>query len=65
MKIVVNGAERDSEAANVGALLETLRVDPSTIVVEHNGALLRRDQLDVCVLQEGDRLELVRFVGGG
>lgn len=65
MKIVVNGAERESDAANVAALLLSLRIDPSTVVVEHNGALLRREALDRCALREGDRLELVRFVGGG
>jgi sulfur carrier protein len=65
MRIVVNGLERESAAADVAALLRDLRVEPSTIVVEHNGALLRRDQLDRCELHEGDRLELVRFVGGG
>ncbi|MBI5532749.1 MAG: sulfur carrier protein ThiS [Deltaproteobacteria bacterium] len=66
MKLVINGAERDVDGArSVLGLIESLKLDPKTLVVEHNGVLLRREGLDSARLAEGDRLELVRFVGGG
>jgi thiamine biosynthesis protein ThiS len=65
MKLIVNGAERQTEAHDVLALLAALGIDPRTIVVERNGTVLRREQLGTEPLCDGDRLELVRFVGGG
>lgn len=66
MKLVINGAERVVDGAHsVLGLIESLKLDPKTLVVEHNGVLLRREGLDSAALAEGDRLELVRFVGGG
>ena len=66
MKLVVNGTDRQvAGAGTVLALIESLRFDPKTLVVEHNGVVLRRDQFESTALSEGDRIELVRFVGGG
>jgi sulfur carrier protein len=47
------------------SLLETLKVLPGSVVVEHNRSILHRDTFDHVVLKEGDELELIRFVGGG
>ena len=49
----------------LGALLVSLGVQPATVVVERNGEVVPRDAFDRTVLAEGDRLEVVRFVGGG
>jgi sulfur carrier protein len=45
--------------------LETLKVPPGSVVVEHNREILHRNKFDRVVLNDGDELELIRFVGGG
>ena len=66
MKLVINGAQKELVGARtVLGLVEILMLDPRTLVIEHNGCVLRRDQLQDAALADGDRIELVRFVGGG
>lgn len=45
--------------------LERLGVDPRTVAVEHNGEIIERAGYGTVVLGEGDRVEIVRMVGGG
>lgn len=66
IELQVNGRPRVvSEGLTVRELLEKLDLQPATIVVERNLEILERDAYDEVVLEEGDRLELVHFVGGG
>lgn len=66
MKIVVNGEERSLPAGTTAAgLLERLELEPGAVVVERNREIVPRDEVAEVELQEGDRLEIVRFVGGG
>ena len=65
ISITVNGEERQSGAATIAALLAELEIADSAVVAEHNGAIVRRDAFAATALSDGDRVELVRFVGGG
>ncbi|RMG89631.1 MAG: sulfur carrier protein ThiS [Candidatus Dadabacteria bacterium] len=66
MTVVVNGQPRDvAEGASLDALLTTLGLSPGSVVIERNGEVVRRDEFGRIRLQDGDRLEIVRFVGGG
>ena len=66
MTIQVNGQAREiPEDLTVSHLLETLKVAPERVVVELNLTILKRAQHPRTVLQEGDQVELVQFVGGG
>lgn len=66
MKIVVNGDERSvPEGTTIAGLLASLELEPGAVVVERNREIVPRDQVDEVALEEGDRLEIVRFVGGG
>ncbi len=66
MNIVVNGEPREvGEATTVTAFLEDLGFKPETTVVERNADILDRSAFGSTTLEEGDTLELVRFVGGG
>lgn len=66
MKIVFNGAERETaQTATVGALLESLGLDPRKVAVELNLEIVRRADYGTTPLAPGDRLEVVEFVGGG
>jgi thiamine biosynthesis protein ThiS len=64
--IVLNGNERAiPQGLTVRALLESLDLHPGLVVVERNLEILPRDRYDAVRVEEGDRLELVHFVGGG
>jgi len=66
VKIFVNGEPRDVNAGTtIAQLLESLRLDPRTLAVELNLDVIPRGRHAECVLQEGDRLEIVTLVGGG
>ena len=49
----------------VRGLLETLELEPGLVVVERNREIIARARYDEVAVREGDRLELVHFVGGG
>ena len=66
MAIVVNGEERRVPGpASLLDLLAQLGLDPRTVVVELNRAIIRRPRLGETALADGDAVELVHFVGGG
>lgn len=66
MKLIVNGEDREfSSISTVSALLEQLGMKPDRVAVELNRDLLPRDRWDKTKLSEGDKLEIVHFVGGG
>ena len=64
--IVLNGKPRRVPAgATVSSLLDSLELDRRLVVVELNQQIVRRTELDEIAVHEGDRIELVHFVGGG
>lgn len=66
VRIRVNGDLREVPAGlDVPGLLARLDLHPRMVVVERNGAILRRDALEGVPVEEGDAYELVHFVGGG
>jgi len=66
MKLQINGETRDVEGAtNVTELVEVLGLPAPTLLVEHNGLALRRDEWPERTLAEGDRIELMRIAAGG
>ncbi len=65
MEIIVNGEPTTIEAMSVAALLVRLGIDPRRVAVELNLDILPKGEYDTTPLKEGDRLEIVHFVGGG
>ncbi len=66
MKVVVNGEEREiAEGATLATLIELLQLPPGRIAVERNREVVPRARHAETVLRDGDRLEMVRFMGGG
>lgn len=64
--VVVNGEEQSvRRGITLAGLLSDLKLDPRAVVVEHNRRIVRRDDLATTSVGEGDRVELVHFVGGG
>lgn len=46
-------------------LLDELGVNRKLVAVAHNGEVIPRDRYDEIVVRDGDRIEVVRMVGGG
>ncbi len=66
MRVAVNGEPREIAAGTtVEGLLSLLALSPSRVAVERNRAIVRRADFGSVSLEEGDRLEIVTFVGGG
>ena len=66
MRITWNGAECTVvEGVTVKQLLEERGLDPRSVVVERNRAIVPSEAYDRVALHGGEVLEVVRFVGGG
>lgn len=65
MRIQVNGEIRQVTAGTILALVEELGLDVRKVAVERNLEIVPRSLHGVTALAEGDRIELVQFVGGG
>ncbi len=66
MNIVLNGEGHDApERATLVGLLETLELAPGQVAIEVNGRIVPRAEFPRHALQVDDRVEIVRFVGGG
>lgn len=66
MQIILNGEPRDVKPAmTVAELVLELGGDPRGIAIERNLEIVPKAEHPTTVLQEGDSLEVVQFVGGG
>ncbi len=66
ISVTINGESRAFDHAPTCAdLIGELRLAGKRIAMERNGEIVPRSQFDACVLQDGDRLEIVAAVGGG
>jgi thiamine biosynthesis protein ThiS len=66
MRIVLNGESREvPEACSVTSLLTQLRIPRDRVAVEVNLNILDRHAFDGTDLREGDRVEVIGFIGGG
>jgi len=66
MKITINGKpETTDDGTTVAALLERLELAPIRVAVEINEDLVPRKRFDDRIVKDGDRVEIVTFVGGG
>ena len=63
--VKVNGKELDIAEKTVSEYLATTDYDPKRIAVERNGDIVFKSQYDVTIIDDGDSLEIVSFVGGG
>ncbi|HEY5616548.1 MAG TPA: sulfur carrier protein ThiS [Vicinamibacterales bacterium] len=66
MLITLNGEPYELDGPlSVADLLTRLSIDPRRVAVERNFTILRRPLFAVTLVNEGDRIEIVNFVGGG
>ena len=66
MQIILNGESRTvAPGMTLKALVETLGGDPRGVAIERNLEIVPKSEHGLVVLEDGDKLEVVRFVGGG
>jgi sulfur carrier protein len=66
MKLIINGTEREfSNITTLSSLVERLGMKPDRVAIELNRDIVPRDRWNDTTLSDGDRLEIVHFVGGG
>jgi thiamine biosynthesis protein ThiS len=66
MKLYINGKEQAFDAPlSLASLLEQLGMKQDRVAVELNREIVRREQWAEKQLSDGDKLEIVHFVGGG
>jgi thiamine biosynthesis protein ThiS len=66
LNIIVNGNQTDiAEGSVIDDLIVLLELNVQRLAVELNRRIIRRAEWDSTRLSEGDRVEIVHFVGGG
>jgi thiamine biosynthesis protein ThiS len=66
MQITLNGkAYMVDQDATIEKLAQTLNIAPSQVAIERNREIVPRSQYGSIVLNEGDQVEIVTFIGGG
>jgi sulfur carrier protein len=65
MRLVINGDENNYGASTLDALVEELGMKSDRVAVELNREIVPRGNWSATPLKDGDRLEIVHFVGGG
>ena len=63
--LTINGQEQSSDPITLAQLIEQLGMKQDRVAVELNRNIIRREKWPETNLAEGDRLEIVHFVGGG
>ena len=66
MRFIVNGETLDIlDVETLQELLQRLKIDPRRVVVEINLSIVRKADYPTLRLNDGDKVEIVNFVGGG
>ncbi len=66
MDITCNGEQRAVDInTTLSDLVASLNLNPKTLVAEINGRIIEHTDFADQKLNQGDRVELIRFVGGG
>jgi sulfur carrier protein len=66
MRLVINGEERGFDALDdLAALVAVLGLDARKVAVERNLEIVPRSRYAATALCDGDRIEIVHFIGGG
>ncbi len=61
----INGADVDAAGKTLAEYLASTDYQPNRIAVERNGEIVPKAQYGATVLEDGDVIEVVSFVGGG
>jgi thiamine biosynthesis protein ThiS len=66
MQLVINGKTVElDQVRTIEDLVRARGLKTSLVAVEHNGTIVPRSEFAIREVTEGDKLEIVHFVGGG
>ena len=66
MTVIINGDEAVlADDLAVSGLIDFLGLKPERLAIEVNDKIIRRSEWTSTLLSEGDKIEIVHFVGGG
>ena len=66
MRLIVNGENLEvSHVETLQELLKELRIEPLRVAVEINLSIIKRADYSMFKLKDGDKVEIVNFIGGG
>ena len=66
LRVFINGESKEiSGTPSLAELIDQLDLPAARIAIELNRAVVRRSEWSSTMLQDGDRIEIVHFVGGG
>ncbi|HEX3945647.1 MAG TPA: sulfur carrier protein ThiS [Rhizomicrobium sp.] len=66
LRVTINGEERSLDmSVSVDVLLTQLGLEPAKIAIERNHEIVPRSKYRDVTVVDGDRLEIVHFIGGG
>ena len=63
--VKINGEELNIAGKTIAEYLATTNFNPKRIAVERNGDIVPKVKYSETILQDGDNIEIVSFVGGG
>lgn len=66
MQLVINGENMDfNEKSNIKDILKSLDIEDRIFAITLNSSLVKRDEYESTLPKNGDRIELLQFMGGG
>ena len=65
MHIQINGEAKELNAGTVAELMQALDLSARKVAIELNLAIVPRSLYSETALNDGDRIEIVQFIGGG
>ena len=63
--VIINGEQVDEAGSTLADYLAKSGLDKGRVAVEINGDIVPKAKYAETILQDGDKVEIVRFVGGG
>ena len=63
--VTINGKEEATEHSTILEMIKNKGYKTEHIVIEHNGIILHKTDWERVAIKDGDRIEIVGFVGGG
>ena len=65
-KIQLNGSSYEiNNETNLNQLLDKLKIQKTKVAIEVNGIIVEKKQYPKVILNKGDKVEIVHFIGGG
>ena len=65
-KIQLNGSSYEiNDETNLNQLLNKLKIKKTKVAIEVNGVIVEKNKYPKVILNKGDKVEIVHFIGGG